>query len=145
MGGTSPWPLRRGTLRPRFCPQAPAWPGPAPHSAQLLGALPLVYTECCLIQELFKKGSTISKIYSVESCSLTALKLVFSFPSYIYNPLLCMNGEEVKTLDPPNSYAQTGHRWPKRPALCSYTCLLKVWWLSVGGSPPGLCSTDQLA
>ena len=39
-----------------------------------------------------------------------ALKLVFSFPTYIYNPLLCMNGEEVKTLDPPNSYAQTIHR-----------------------------------
>ena len=65
--------------------------------------------------------------------------------SYIYNPLLCMNGEEVKTLGPPNSYAQTEHRWLKRPGLCSYTSLLKsgdCWWVS---SWTLLCSTDQLA
>lgn len=29
------------TGKPRLRPQCPPWPGPAPHSAQLLGALPL--------------------------------------------------------------------------------------------------------
>ena len=50
-----------------------------------------VCTECCLIHELFRKGSVVSRICSVEPCPLMALKLAFSFLTYIYNPLLCMN------------------------------------------------------
>lgn len=96
-----------------------------------------VCTERCLIHELFKTGSTVSKIYSAEPCSLMALKLVFSFLTYIYNPFLCMNGDEVKTLDPPNSHPQTEHHWPKRPVLCiSAQSPVTV----LGGSTPGLCS-----